>query len=41
MELESPRVSRYNITSKNLIKIDRVVVYKNKIVGAKLYIWEE
>jgi len=32
-------VDRYNIDAKNLIKIERVVVYKNKPMGAKLYIW--
>lgn len=38
-----PGINRYNIDSagvKNLIKVERVSVYKNKIVGATLYVWE-
>ncbi|MCH7850435.1 MAG: hypothetical protein IH845_02220 [Nanoarchaeota archaeon] len=34
-----PGVNRYNISATNLIKIERVVVYKNSPVGARLYIW--
>jgi hypothetical protein len=35
-----PGVDRYNITSRNLIRVERVVVYRNKPVGAKLYLWD-
>lgn len=34
-----PGFDRHNISATNLIKIERIVVYNNKPVGAKLYIW--
>lgn len=35
-----PGVTRNNIDVNNLIKISRVTVYENRLVGAKLYIWK-
>jgi len=35
-----PGVDRNNIVADDLIKISRVVVYDNKLIGARLYIWK-
>ena len=34
-----PGIDKDNISSNNLVKIERIVVYKNKPIGAKLYVW--
>jgi len=36
-----PGVTKTTISSRNLIKITRVTIYKNKPISAYLYIWEE
>jgi len=33
--------TRDNVNAKNLIKVNRIVVYNNKPVEAHLYLWEE
>lgn len=36
-----PGITKNNIIAKNLIKVSRVSVYKNRPIGATLYIWKE
>lgn len=36
-----PGVTKTTINAKNLIKVTRIIVYKNKPISAYLYIWEE
>lgn len=36
-----PGITKDTISASNLVKINRIVVYKNKIMTAELYVWDE